>query len=120
MAKNQNNFDVKSWLKNFSKSIAYSAKSVIVDDLMPQTSEDISSTIEAAKEVVDKIKTHSPAQSNIQKKFDRISATKEAKKFLNGVLKDLKSGDFSIPKDIDFFDENDVDLDFDLTEFEDE
>ena len=120
MAKNQNNFDVKSWLKNFSKSIAYSAKSVLVDELMPQTSEDISTTINATKEVVDKIKSNTTVQAIAQKKFDNVPAVKEAKKILNGMVRDLKSGDFSIPKDNDFFDDNDVDMDFDLTEFEDE
>ena len=120
MPKNQNNRDVKTWLTNFTRSIAYSAKGMAASTLFPETSQQISSSVEMMKEAKDKFKESSVGVTIQTKRFDSTAAGRTTLKLLKGAIEDIKSGDFSIPKKDDMFEDFGVDMDFDVTETENE
>ena len=112
MPKNQKNTDVKTWLTNFSKSIAYSAKGMAANTLFPETSQHISSSMDMLKEARDKFKESSVGVSVQTRRFESTAAGRTTVKILKGMIEDLKTGDFSIPKKDDMFEDFGVDMDF--------
>lgn len=118
MPKNQNNRDVTTWLTNFTKSIAYSAKGMAANTLFPETSQHISSSMDLLKEAKDKFKESAVGVTIQTKRIDSTSAGRTTMKILKGMMEDVRSGDFSIPKKDEMFDDFGVDMDFDITETE--
>ena len=118
MPKNQNNRDVTTWLTNFTKSIAYSAKGMAANTLFPETSQHISSSMDLLKEAKDKFKESAVGVTIQTKRIDSTSAGRMTMKILKGMMEDVRSGDFSIPKKDEMFDDFGVDMDFDITETE--
>ena len=118
MSKNQNNIDVKTWLTNFTKSIAYSTAGMASSTLFPETSQHISSSMDMMKEARNKFKESAAGVSIQNKRLDSSAAGRTTVKLLKSIVEDVKSGDFSIPKKDDLFDDLGIDMEFDVTESE--
>ena len=121
MAKNMNNVDMKKWLTNFSKSIAYASKDVI-GDFMPNTKTTIDTIRDSATEFRDYVSSYK-SQANVDlAQMDRTGIEKKVKKSLSDILADVKSGDFYHTNSdaySDFGDDAGVDMDFDFGNGED-
>lgn len=119
MPSNQNNVDAKTWLANFSKSIAYSTKNLVTQKLMPETSGHISTVAESVKEIRQNIRQNGTGMLTSAKAVDHSAIGREGIKLFKDIMNDLRTGKFSIPKD-DFFDDIGIDMDFSVTDIEDD
>lgn len=113
------NIDAKQWLTNFSKSIAYSTKNLVSSSLMPETSQLISSAVDSAKEVRESLRETTKNIRITSRSVDQSAIGRDTRKIFNDVMKGIRTGNFSIPKD-DFFGDMDIDMDFNTTEYSEE
>ena len=93
---NLNNIDYKKWIVNFTRSIAYSTKDVIAENMTNTSSilSEIGSAAENAKEnateAIDKV-TDGLRPENIK----NSKQYKDAMAVIKGAVRDIKTGDFN-------------------------
>lgn len=116
---NLNNIDYRKWLVNFTKSVAYSTKEVILDEIPNATGivDDIKDAVSTATDNArDAI---SNASSGINsKELKNSKPYKEAMNVIRGAARDIKTGDFAhlTMDEYEFGDDIGVDMDFSIDE----
>ncbi len=116
---NLNNIDYRKWLVNFTKSVAYSTKEVILDEIPNATGivDDIKDAVSTATDNArDAI---SNASSGIDsKELKNSKPYKEAMNVIKGAARDIKTGDFAhLTMDEDEFgDDIGIDMGFSIDE----
>ena len=120
------NREVSSWVKNFTKSIGYSATSILKEDIMPTTFDNISSAKDIALEMKDDLLGSlldiSPGSGS---SIDASAIGKESRQLFKDALNDIRTGKFASAKVEDDFTsdmESDfgIDMDFESISIEDE
>ena len=118
-----NNIDYKKWIVNFTRSIAYSTKDVIAENMTNTFSilSEVGSAAENAKEnaagAIDKV-TDGLRPENIKSS----KQYKDAMAVIKGAVRDIKTGDFAhlVVDEDSFGDDLGVDMGFDMNESYDE
>ena len=118
-----NNIDYKKWIVNFTRSIAYSTKDVIAENMTNTSSilSEVGSAAETAKEsvseAIDKV-TDGLRPENIK----NSKQYKDAMSVIKGAVRDIKTGDFAhlVVDEDSFGDDLGVDMGFDMNESYDE
>ena len=116
---NLNNIDYRKWLVNFTKSVAYSTKEVILDEI-PNATEIVDDIKDAVSTATDNARDAiSNASSGIDsKELKNSKPYKEAMNVIKGAARDIKTGDFAhLTMDEDEFgDDIGIDMGFSIDE----